>query len=100
MQVVDNLTTAPSDIDHQTVALGSDIPLCSQLFRYRKEFSHQRNMLIFQVVDRRDVGLGNEENVNQGLRLDIFEDEDLVIFIDDIGRLGLRDNLAKDTWHG
>ena len=63
MQVVDNLAAATPDIDYQPVTLDGDVPLYCQPFSCGKELSHQRDMLVFQVIDRGDVRLGNEEEM-------------------------------------
>ncbi len=100
MDVVDHLAATSADIDCQPVALLSNSPLRGEVFGSRKEFSHERDMLVFHIVERRDVLLRYEEHVDRRSRIDIFEDHDLVIFMDDIGRRGLGNDLAKQTWHG
>src|SRR3546814_11971353 len=52
-----------------------------------------------QVVERRHVGLRHEQHVHRRLRGDIAERDDVVVFVDDVGRDLAADDLV-DVGHG
>src|SRR3989339_156087 len=51
-----------------------------QLIDDAVKLSHDGRIL--NIGDRRDMFLGNDQDVNRGLRIDVIEGKDLVIFID------------------
>ena len=100
VNVVDHLAAASADIDREPVSLFGDVPLGRELFRGGKEFAHEGDVIILHIVHSVQMLLGNDEDVNRGFRRNVFKDEDVVIFMNDIGGLGLVDDLAKQTGHG
>src|SRR3546814_7536071 len=52
-----------------------------------------------QVVERRHVGLRHEQHVHRRLRGDIAERDDVVVFVDDVGRDLAADDLVRSEEH-
>jgi len=99
VDMIDQLTTAPADIDREPVSLCHDIPLLRQVLGGEKEFPHDGGMSFIQVVDGGDVLFGDHEHVDRCRGLDVFENDDIVIFMDDVCRGALGDDLTEDTSH-
>ena len=99
MQVVDHLAAAPSDIYGKAVTLCGDGPLRGKLLGRGKEFSEQRNMPVFHIIYRGNVLLGHQEDVDRRFRIDIFEDNQVVIFMHNLSGSVPGDDLAKDAQH-
>ena len=100
VNVVDHLAAASADVDGEPVALFSDFPLSCEMFRGGKEFAHEGDVNVLHIVYSVQVLLGNNEDVNRGFRSNVFKDKDVVIFVNDIGGLGLVDDLTKQAGHG
>ena len=75
----------------------------SNLFSPKHQRSSKVNIARIHFRDRGDGFLGNHQNMNRRLRIDVLEGENFVVFVDDIGRYFsvydfLEDSQTSLTW--
>lgn len=100
VDVIDHLPAASTDVDREPIALLGDGPLLGEPFSGGKKLAHEGNVTVVDIVHRGQVLLGDDEHVDRRFGGNVFEDDDVLIFIDNIGRLRFFGNLAKQASHG
>jgi len=100
MDVINHLPAASTDVDGEPIALLGDGPLLGEPFGSGKKLAHEGNVNIVDIIHRGQVLLGDDEHVDRRFGGDVFEDDDVFIFVDNIGRLHFFGDLAKHTSHG
>ena len=58
-------------------------PVFGQCRRSSDHFTNQSIPIGAEIVQRRDVGLGDNQKVQWRLRVDVLDDDELFIFVDD-----------------
>lgn len=100
VDVIDHLPAASTDVDGEPIAVLGDGPLLGEPFGGGKKLAHEGNVNVVDIIHRCQVLLGDDEHVDWRFGSDVFEDEHILIFVDNIGRLCLFDDLAKQASHG
>ena len=100
VDVIDHLPAASTDIDGEPIALLGDGPLLGEPFGGGKKLTHEGNVNIVDIIHRVQVLLGDDEHVDRRFGGDVFEDDHVFIFVDNIGRLRFFSDLAKQASHG
>jgi len=99
VDVINHLPTASTDINGESIALLSDGPLLGEPFGGGKKLAHEGNVNIVDIIHRGQVLLGDDEHMDRRFGGDVFEDDHILIFVDDVGRLRFFGNLAKQASH-
>ena len=81
------LTGCLGVVYHDAIAALGDVHLIRNLRRCIKEVSHQRNVQLRSIVERLEVVLArNQQHVHGGLRIGIFDSNDLFVVIYNVSR--------------
>jgi hypothetical protein len=101
VQVKHGVTGAGADVEHCAVAI-LDTALAPNPRSNEIAISDDLGIFGLSLLEADNVLLGNDEHMRGRLRADVFEGEDLVVFIHLLGRDLARNNLAKEAvWiHG
>lgn len=100
MDVLNHLPTASTDVDGEPIALLGDRPLLGETFGGDKKLAHEGNVDVVDIIHRCQVLLGDDEHVDRRFGGDVFEDDHVLIFVDNIGGLCFFGDLAKQASHG
>ena len=100
VDMIDHLPAASTDVDGEPIALLGDGPLRGEPFGGGKKLAHEGNVNVIDIIHRCQVLLGDDEHVDRRFGGDVFEDDHLLIFVDNIGRLRFFGDLAKQASHG
>lgn len=87
-------------IDDKTIAKLADIILLSQPACNEHQMPEQRFIFLVNVIQRGNVALGNNQQVNRGRRMPVGKNRYLFILIDKIAGRRAGNNLAKNTVFG
>ena len=71
--------------------------LGGEVSRDHEEPAQQRSLIVTDIVQRRDMGFGNDDAVERRLWTDVLERENLFIFIDAIGRQLAGNDLTENA---
>lgn len=97
MQMEDRLASVSAGIDHEAIARFGEPFVCCNLGAGEQEPSKERVVGLTQVLDRRDVTLGNHQRMHRRLGIDVVEGQCVFILIDNLGRDASFDNSAEET---
>lgn len=96
MDVVDGLSTRLPTIEYDTIpVIGKSFSPCN-LRRGQHEGSDQSVIGSLQVIERANMPLRNDQNVRGGLRVDVPECQNVVGFINNVGRYLTVDDFHKE----
>ena len=79
----DNLPAGALDIHCNSIA--RQLMICRDTFRRKHQTACQLRIFILETIECREVTPRNNQNMRRRLRIDVFERDDVVIFVDDIG---------------
>src|SRR5688572_12226826 len=97
MQVVDDLPSLGTDIAAHTIAALSVPRLFTQDARGLDAAAHHPGVLSGEPRDGLDVPLGDDEEMDGRLGIDVLEGEHLVVFVLDVRRRLARHDTAEDA---
>ncbi len=97
MNVIDNLSALLIDVEGHTVTRLIDPALTRNERRGSNHVSDEFAIAGAQIVHRRNVFLGNDENVRGSARADVLECENLIVFIYFRRRNIARNDVTKQT---
>jgi hypothetical protein len=97
MEMENELPPAPFHIKDQFVAGTGYARLLCEVFGRHDELGNHRPIRLHKIVYAADMLFGNNENVNRGMGLDIFEGKDGISLIHEISGLFAANDLTKDT---
>jgi hypothetical protein len=98
MQMKDNLSSRPAAVDHKAVARLGFVKL-SHALGYQNHLRNDARGLLVQGIERIHMPLGNDQQVNGGIGVDVFEYDQFFVFVDDSGWQLMGHNLTKDAGH-
>jgi hypothetical protein len=96
MQVEDGLARSGADVVDRSVA-ALYAPLASQFGRHQLAITDQLRIRFLRFFEVYNVSLGDDEQVSGGLRIDVLENESLIIFVNFPGWHITGDNLAEEA---
>jgi hypothetical protein len=99
VKVVDRLPAMRASVDDQPVAAFRNPFLQRKSFRHQQHVSNQRLILRFQVINRVNMPVGNDEDVRGCNGVNITESRDQVITVEVLGRRFAGDYFAEDAGH-
>jgi hypothetical protein len=82
--MIHGLTAIFACVDHDAIAVGESL-LFGDSFDGEQEVSHEGVVLGFGIGEFGDRLLGDDEDVDGGLGVEVAEGEGEVVFVDDIG---------------
>lgn len=96
MEMFYGLTSVVTAVGDDAIAVGNACRFGNfgDLF---KDFGYDCAVVGGDTVNRRNVLLGNHENMNGGLRIDVVKCEDFVVFIRFFGRNLTRNDFTENT---
>src|SRR5690349_2590111 len=97
VDVEDRLPGVAVGVEHHPEAAGRNAALFGDGGRAPRQLADNRVVLRRQLVERRDVALGDDEHMRRGLRLDVFEGQDAFVLVHDLGWQLAVDDLAEKT---
>jgi len=97
VQVENRLSTVRAGVDYRPVAILMDTLFACQLCGNNEHMSHEGLISRGKLVERMDVLVGNDQDMDRRSRVEIMESRHLFVAIDDAGRGFTVDNFAKDT---
>src|SRR6056297_3902625 len=80
-------------VEVKAVAIIGNTLAGSNLLRRQHHPADNFGVVVFELVERSDLALGNDQNMHRRLRVDVAERQQIVIFPDNVGR-----NLAVDDF--
>jgi len=99
VDVRDFLTGVGLAVDDHSVAV-VETELRGDTANDCEEGSDQRLVLGGDVIEGEDFGLGDDQDMNRGLRPDVAEGERKIVFVENVRRDFAVDDAAKDRGHG
>ena len=78
-----HLPTFAVAIQHHAEAPLGDTFLHGDAVRHQEEVSEQSIIALLSLQERREVSPWNYQNMDRGLRVDVFESHGLVVLVDD-----------------
>ena len=97
MEVINRLARACVHIEHRAIALLVDIRLHREFLGNLKHVADERTIFRHQIIQCRNVLLGQNQEVNWGLRPKVLECHDEVILVHKFSRCIVSDNSAKEA---
>src|SRR5215470_19358849 len=97
MHVVDNLAAFQPAVHAQAVAALGQAPRLSDLASGQETAAEHLGVARLHRHDRADVALGDDQQMDRRLRVDVLEREDRVVLVFDVGPALPRDDTAKDA---
>jgi hypothetical protein len=97
VQVKDDLTSPPLDIDEKTIAAFRDRLPLGHLFGSRKHSRQDGQILGGEVIDAADMLFRYNQKMNRRMGVDIFEYHKDIVFIQDFGGGVAVDNSTEDA---
>jgi hypothetical protein len=93
-----NLPSLPAGVDHQAVSrLG--LSELSHVLGCQNHLGKDPGVIPVNGIKRVEMFLGGDQQVNWGIGVDVFKHNQVLIFIDNIGRQPTGNDLAKDASH-
>ena len=99
MQMEDRLPCAGADVEDRAVSL-LDVALARDPRRRKMAIPDQFGIRGFCFFQSRKMFLGNDEHVRGRLRTDVFESENVFVFVDFLRRNFAADNTAEKATGG
>ena len=99
VEVKNGLAAVAVTVDHQTISFFRKAFLLSQPIGGGNQLSDKRKVILIYFGNTRNMFLGNQNGMNRGLGVNVFESEEFIVFEEDgAGDLFLND-FAKKTLH-
>ena len=95
MDVEDRLAGLAVTVQQHAVAARIDAVFCGDLTGHQHHPAHEPRIIRLQIIGGGDVPLRDHQDMSGGLRIDVAERHDFVVFIDDI-RLNLTGDHAAE----
>src|SRR5688500_144046 len=84
--MVNFLAAASAYIDGEPVALLDNLPRCRKLLHHLEHMAHHRDVLGCEIVHRRDMCLGHEQDMDRPFGIDVLEHDEVIVLMHDIRR--------------
>src|SRR5574337_473593 len=97
VQMVNRLPALAITIDHQAEAPIRDPDLSCDPVRHQQEVSEQPIIGLVRIEKGREMLTGNNQDMNGGLRVNVFEGNRLLVLIDNLPRTLTIGDLTKET---
>ena len=81
----DALPASPFHIEHQFITGFVDTPLLGYITSGYDHSGNDLSILVDQVVNTADVSSGNDQIVDWGVGIDVFENDQMIVFIQEPG---------------
>ena len=98
MEMTNDLPSLPASINYDAVPGLNSIHF-GHPFGSEKHFAPNIRRFLVEGVERIEVPFRDDQKVNGSLRVDVFKNDKLFVFIDDVGRQCMGDNLAEYAGH-
>jgi len=95
MDVKNDLSTFGVGVNHDTIS--RQIMFAGEISCDHEEPTQQFSLIVADIVQRRDMGFGNDDAVERRLWTDVVEHQNLIIFVESVGRQLAGDDLAEDA---
>ena len=99
MDVKDRLPSVTVAVEDRPIAAGGQPMFAGDCGGAPDQCPHEAVIALLQIVERRDVTLGNHEDMCGRLGIDVLEGHYLVVFIHALGGNLARHDLAKEARH-
>ena len=99
MDVEDGLSAGGADVEDRAVSV-FDLAVAPDLRSDELHVSEEFGVFSSRFVQTIDVTLGDDEDVRWRAGIDVFKNENLIVFEDFFRRNGAGDDLAEEAVHG
>jgi hypothetical protein len=84
-------------INQGAIAAFGYAQIFGDLFRRQKKLTHEGSIIGYQIVEGKDMALGDDHNMHRRLRLNIPKRQHFGIIVNDVGWNFSRHDLAKNA---
>ena len=95
MQVRHRLARIGAIVEHQAKTVFGEPELLRHFRGFDEKMSQHLVIVRMRFGEARNRFLGNDQDVNGRLRLDVVEGDDLVVFVDNVGGYFARDDFLE-----
>jgi hypothetical protein len=97
MKMEDALPAVRTGVDDDSVAFIGKTTLVRQLFGEHVDLSHDMGLIGLQIIDTGEMTAGDDEQMNRGLGIDVFESQIPIVLVYNLGRNLAGGNAAEQT---
>ena len=97
VQMKDGLPAVSVRVDDRAVTGFGEFVFAGDFRRHQMKIAERFEVFVFRLVERFDMLARNDQNVRRGLRVQVFESDAHIVFINRFGLGFALDNFTKNT---